>query len=100
MRTDAEAGTLDALDPGSVSQLGIGLDIGGTSTKAGVVDSGGDAIASVSVPSARGVDGVLQSAVAAARLVADRAGIELDAADAVGVGIPGFVDPWRGTVHH
>jgi len=86
--------------PDPVEGLGIGLDIGGTSTKAGVVDANGRVVASVSRASARGVDGVIATAADAARAVAAAASISLSDVDAIGIGIPGTVDPLRGTVHH
>ena len=84
--------------PDPVPRVGIGLDIGGTSTKAGVVDANGRVIASVSRASARGVDGVIATAADAARAVATAASISLSDVDAIGIGIPGTVDPRRGTV--
>ena len=80
--------------------LGIGLDIGGTSTKAGIVQPDGTVVASVSVPTIRGVDGVLAGAQAAAMEVVRAAGISLIDVDAIGVGVPGSVDRSRGTVRH
>jgi glucokinase len=84
----------------SPGPLGIGVDIGGTSTRAGVVDANGKVIALVTIPSGRGADGVVATACVAVQDVARLAGVGLDEVDVVGVGIPGTVDPGRGSVHH
>ena len=84
----------------SQGRLGIGLDIGGTSTRAGVVDADGTVIALVTIPSGRGADGVVATARAAVQAVGRLAGVGLHEVDVVGVGIPGTVDPGRGSVHH
>ena len=78
--------------------LGIGVDIGGTSTKAAVIDSLGTVISSAVLPTRSGADGVVSTALQAMLDVADGAGITVDDASAVGVGIPGTVDPLLGTV--
>jgi glucokinase len=79
--------------------FGIGLDIGGTSTTAGVIDADGAVVDLFTVPSRRGAEGVVGAAREAARAVAERRGVALADADAIGVGIPGVVDPRAGTVH-
>ena len=78
--------------------LGIGVDIGGTSTKAAVVDALGSVIASTILPTHGGAEGVASTAVQATFLVARTAGIAMHDVTAIGVGIPGTVDPKRGTV--
>jgi len=80
--------------------LGIGVDIGGTSTKAAVVDGRGDVKASVSIPTLPGAEGVVATAVKATLTVARRAAISIADIDAIGFGIPGVVDPQRGTVRY
>lgn len=84
----------------ALPDLGIGIDIGGTTTKAAVVDGDGVVIASSSLPTRPGTAGVLASAVEAAQAAA--AGAEVSAADVevVGIGMPGTVDHRRGTVRH
>ena len=79
--------------------LGIGVDIGGTSTKAAVIDALGtvrrlDRAADRARRRGRGVhrDARRRSSVA------DAAGVSVSDVDAIGVGIPGTVDPQRGTV--
>jgi glucokinase len=78
--------------------LGIGVDIGGTSTKAAVIDATGDVIASTVLPTRGGADGVVATAVEATLLVARSANVSLIDVNAIGIGIPGTVDPERGTV--
>jgi glucokinase len=80
--------------------LGIGLDIGGTSTKAGVVDADGVVVALVTMPSGWGTDGVVATARDAVQAVVQLAGVAQHDVDVIGVGIPGTVDPRRGSVHH
>jgi glucokinase len=78
--------------------IGIGVDIGGTSTKAAVIDALGDVIASVYLPTRVGADGVVSTATQAILAVVAEARISLNDTDAVGIGIPGTVDPQFGTV--
>jgi predicted NBD/HSP70 family sugar kinase len=80
--------------------LGIGVDIGGTSTKAAVVDGQGEVKASISIPTVRGPDGVVATAVKATLTVARCASISTGDVEAIGFGIPGVVDPHRGTVRY
>ena len=81
-------------------RLGIGIDVGGTTTKAAVIDADGGVVAASSLPTRRGPEGVLFSARQAANDAAAAAGLPMGDAEAVGVGIPGAVDPQRGTVRH
>jgi predicted NBD/HSP70 family sugar kinase len=80
--------------------LGIGVDIGGTTTKAAAIDALGAMIASVALPTQRGAEGVVSTALQAVRTLAGDAAISLSDVDAIGVGIPGTVDPQRGTVRY
>ena len=80
--------------------LGIGVDIGGTSTKAAVVDGQGEVKASISIPTVGGPDGVVATAVKATLTVARCAAISTGDVEAIGFGIPGVVDPHRGTVRY
>lgn len=65
----------------------VGIDLGGTAIKAGAVDENGRALERRSVPTelARGADAVLDKIAALAR--------ELGARDALGIGVPGLIDP-------
>ena len=78
--------------------IGIGVDIGGTSTKAAVIDALGTVISSTALPTRSGADGVVSTALRAMLDVAGAAGISVSDVTAVGVGIPGTVDPVLGTV--
>lgn len=78
--------------------LGIGVDIGGTSTKAAVIDAVGRVIAAIVIPTRGGADGVVSTATQAAIDVARSAEISVSEVKVVGIGIPGTVDPDRGTV--
>jgi glucokinase len=83
---------------GELPELGIGVDIGGTSTKAAVIDARGNVIASTVLPTRGGAKGVVSTALQATLLVARSAGVSTSDMNAIGVGIPGTVDPQRGTV--
>jgi predicted NBD/HSP70 family sugar kinase len=76
--------------------LGIGVDIGGTSTKAAVIDALGAVISSTVIPTRSGPEGVVSTAMQAMLEVA--ASAKISVSDAIGVGIPGTVDPLLGTV--
>lgn len=83
---------------GDLPPLGIGIDIGGTSTKAAVIDSSGAVLAAATVATQRGAEGVVATALGITREVAAKAGLAIDDIDAIGIGIPGTVDPHLGTV--
>jgi glucokinase len=80
--------------------LGIGVDIGGTSTKAAVIDELGSVVASIVLPTRRGAEGVVSTALEATLSVAKSAGLSVSEVNAIGIGIPGTVDPTRGTVRY
>ncbi|MFM7058822.1 MAG: ROK family protein [Planctomycetota bacterium] len=72
----------------------LGLDLGGTNVKAGVVSDSGEVLSSASAATqgSRGPDhGVLQIA-SAGRLAVERAGLELAQISAVGLATPGTMD--------
>lgn len=81
-------------------RLGIGIDIGGTTSKAAVLDADGAVLGAATVPTQRGAAGVVASAVESAAAAARAAGIEITDVESLGVGIPGAVDHRRGTVRH
>jgi len=81
-----------------MSGLLVGLDIGGTKTHAIVLDPAGRLVSEVRQPSRPGPDGVLQTAREAVASVTELAGCTLSEVAAVGVGIPGRVDPAAGVV--
>ena len=80
--------------------LGIGVDIGGTSTKAAVIDEFGNVVASIVLPTRPGPEGVVSTAMEAMTSVVEAAALSVSEVDAVGIGIPGTVDPARGTVRY
>jgi glucokinase len=82
-----------------MSGLLVGVDIGGTKTHAIVLDSAGQLVAEVRRPSSPGADGVLETAAEAVTAVTELAGCSPTEIAAVGVGIPGRVDPATGVVH-
>lgn len=82
------------------SGVRIGVDIGGTKTDAVAIDAAGAMLHQVRLGTGYGADAVLKTAVDAVNRVAELAGIPVAEAESVGVGVPGRVDPVRGTVTH
>jgi predicted NBD/HSP70 family sugar kinase len=78
----------------------IGVDIGGTKTEAVAIDGAGRVIEEMRVPTGFGADAVIASTVAAVTELADRLGTTPPAFGAIGVGVPGAVDPASGRVAH
>ncbi len=78
--------------------LYIGLDLGGTNIKAGVLDCAGKPLSKVSVPTGRGPDAVIANMIAAAHQATQCAGITLDAVSAVGIDSPGPLSTEKGVV--
>jgi glucokinase len=74
--------------------LYIGLDVGGTTMKAGVVDDDGHPLSSVSLPTepARGQSLGLERMCSTIRLAAEQAGLGMEQIAAVGVATPGTMD--------
>lgn len=94
-------GVGEATDDAVPAGLVVGLDIGGTKTLAVAVDKAGHIHAEVRSPTdASGGEGLQASSTAALREVASAAGSALDAIVAVGVGVPGIIDPAAGSVRH
>jgi glucokinase len=75
-------------------RLFIGLDVGGTTMKAGVVDDQGNALSAASLPTepARGQAFGLERMSETITLAAEKAGLGLDAIAAIGVATPGTMD--------
>lgn len=82
------------------ADLAVGVDIGGTKTLAVLLGPDGAVVAQDRTPTETGARGVVDGAARAARAVAEQAGVGLERVAAVGVGIPGLVDPGLGTVRH
>jgi predicted NBD/HSP70 family sugar kinase len=76
------------------------VDIGGTKTEAVAIDAGGAVIDEVRVPTGFGGEAVIASTVAAVTGLAERLGTTPNSFGAIGVGVPGAVDPASGTVAH
>ena len=83
---------------GSMRHLGI--DLGGTYIKAGVVDDDLTIVAQEKLPTPddKTPDSIMDAMAELARLTAAAAGMELKALGGVGVGIPGPVNPKAGVV--
>lgn len=78
----------------------IGLDLGGTNIKAGLVSDTGKPISKISVPTQAegGVDAVVENLIQAATAVMDEAGLQLSEVQGIGIGAPGLVDTDAGIV--
>src|SRR4051794_683896 len=80
----------------------LGIDIGGSSIKAGVVDDSGRLLSKRHVPSAlsEGLEAGLKNLEASARAIVAEAGLTWDAIRAVGVAAPGTMDIPNGILFH
>jgi len=78
----------------------IGIDLGGTSVKAGVIDGNGNILAkdSVKTRAAKPYVEICADMAALAKKVADEAGVKLCDIAGIGVGAPGIIDSARGVV--
>jgi glucokinase len=76
----------------------IGLDIGGTKVMGVLLDPDEQVVGSVRLPTAHGVDGVVATALTAVRALTVGTGLVRAQLAGLGVGVPGLVDPIRGTV--
>ena len=80
--------------------LRLGVDVGGTFIKAGVVDEDYSILHKVSVPTGgdAGYQAVVKNIVHAAELAAQEAGLPVKDFASVGIGIPGLLNPRTGVV--
>jgi glucokinase len=78
----------------------VGVDIGGTKTEAVAIDDAGAVIDTVRVASGFGAEAVVASTVEAVVALAALLGVEPRDFGAIGVGVPGAVDPASGRVAH
>ena len=80
--------------------LRIGVDVGGTFIKAGVVDESYTILNKVSVPTGGdgGYEDMVRKIAHAAELAAQEAGLAVKDCAAVGIGIPGLLNPKTGVV--
>ena len=80
--------------------LYIGIDLGGTGIKAGVVDENGNILVKDSCPTGaeRGYGAVIQDMAGLALGLAERSGSHMSDIRAIGIGLPGVMDPRTGRV--
>ena len=78
----------------------IGVDLGGTGIKAGVVDEQGRILAKASCPTGveRGYGPVIADMAKLCLEALEKSGHSLDEVKAIGIGIPGIQDPATGLV--
>ena len=78
----------------------IGIDLGGTSVKVGLVDENGKILVKESCPTLveRGAEPVINDMANLSLKVVEKAGYTLDDVKAIGIGIPGVQDPRTGRV--
>ena len=73
----------------------VGIDVGGTGLKAGVVDENGKILNKVSCPTGveRGHEAVIEDMAKLALKAIEESGKSLDEVHSIGIGIPGILDP-------
>ena len=78
----------------------IGVDLGGTNTRAGLVADSGDVIGRARRPTIldQGAEVVVQGIADCAREAAQDGGMSLEDVEGVGVGSPGPLDPFSGVI--
>jgi glucokinase len=83
----------------AVRDLNVGVDVGGSKVAVLVVDADGSIVGRTTLPTPVGAPTEAAGRIAAAiREALDEAGLELDRVAAVGVGVPGRVEPADGVV--
>ncbi len=75
-------------------QYRIGVDLGGTAVKAGIVDENYNILFSCTIPSDHDFDRAVEGMAAAIETVASEAGLKVSDFPCVGVGIPSTVNPY------
>ncbi len=80
--------------------LTVGLDVGGTKVEGVLLDAAGQMLGTIRLPTTPGSDGVLDSVIAAVHGLTNAAHVRIPDLGGVGIGIPGIVDPVRGSVSH
>ena len=78
----------------------VGIDLGGTGIKAGIVDEQGNIIHKDSCPTGaeRGYGAVIQDMANLAISVVEKSGHRMNEIKAIGIGLPGVMDPRSGRV--
>jgi glucokinase len=81
-------------------KLYIGIDLGGTNVAAGLVDAEGKILDKVSIPTnaEQGVNAVIEGIHNVCDLLQEKTGFDRDALKAIGIGVPGMMDPNTGIV--
>lgn len=76
----------------------IGIDVGGTSIKAGVVTYDHEIIGKAVTPTvpSKGSEGIVDDIAAVAIKAVENSGISFDSIDKIGIGSPGTIDPVNG----
>ena len=78
----------------------IGIDLGGTGIKAGIVDEKGNILCKADCPTGveRGYEAVIRDMAGLCEAVVQKAGMSMDDIAAIGIGLPGIYDPATGLV--
>lgn len=78
----------------------LGIDLGGTFIKGGIVDDAGNILLRDKVPTEReqGAKVVIRSIVTLCRSLLERAGLSTSDVEGIGMGVPGMIDSERGEV--
>ena len=84
----------------SGKNFSIGIDLGGTNIKFCVADQFGEIRARhrIATPTASGCEGIVDAIVANVPVLLQSAGVPLSQIEAIGLGVPGSVDPNRGII--
>jgi glucokinase len=79
----------------------IGIDIGGTNIAAGLVDESGRIIAKLSAPTdvSKGLDFIVDEMADLCMNLIEKTGLSRENVGAVGIGLPGIVNPQSGMVY-
>lgn len=85
---------------GAEVPLVAGVDVGGTKTLAVVVDARGETVSQVRLATDAGARGLIATVTEALVEAAERAGVSPAGLAAVGIGVPGLVDPRDGGLRH
>jgi glucokinase len=85
-----------------VGKRAIGIDLGGTDIKAGVVDDQGKILCKISIPTqvAEGRTAIIRNVASAANLARRKGGFAWRQISAIGLGAPGVVEYPSGIVRH
>ena len=84
----------------SVRKYYVGIDLGGTFIKGGIVDDLGNLLESAKVPTEaeKGSDGVAKNIAALAKSLMDKLGLTKEDVSGIGIGVPGMINSSRGEV--